>query len=274
MLNIRRSRVGQKLKTIGVLLLGSYILLALLLYAFQERMVFFPSELPQDYNYEFTYPFEELFLKIDSNTTINALHFKNYNPKGVVLYFHGNAGNLSRWGHVSENFMVRGYDVLVMDYRTYGKSKGKLTQESFYTDAQFCFDYLKNKYNEDNIIVYGRSLGSGIATFIASANNPKQLVLDTPYYSIAEVAQHRFPIFPVKPLLKYPFLSNKYIGNIVCPITIFHGTKDLVIPIESALKLYEKAPKPNTKFVKIENGNHNNLSDFDLYQDQISLLFP
>ncbi|GAA4269380.1 alpha/beta hydrolase [Hyunsoonleella aestuarii] len=274
MLNIRRSRVGQKLNTIGVLLLGIYIFLGFFLYAFQDRMIFFPTELPQDYEYKFSYPFEEIFLKTDSNTTINALHFKNDSPKGVVLYFHGNAGDLSRWGHVSENFMAKGYDVLVMDYRTYGKSKGNLTQESFYTDAQYCFDYLKNKYNEHDISVYGRSLGSGIATFIASVNNPKQIILETPYYSVAEVAQNRFPIFPVKSLLKHQFLSNEFIVNVTCPITMFHGTLDYVIPIGSALRLYEEAPKTNTKFVKIENGNHNDLSDFDLYQDQIEILFP
>ena len=160
-----------------------------------------------------------------------------------------------------------------MDYRTYGKSKGVLNEEAFYTDAQYCYDYLKERYEEASITVYGRSLGTGMATFVASKNNPKQLVLETPYYSITDVAQSRFPVFPANWLLSYKFESFKYMQNIRCPITIFHGTSDYVISYASAKKLFLASKDKNIDFVTIEGGGHNNLRDYDAYRKKIDVLF-
>ena len=137
------------------------------LYFFQEKLLFLPTKLEQDYKFQFNYPFEELFLKTDEEAVINAIHFKVKKPKGVILYFHGNAGDLSRWGNITEYFVDKDYDVLVMDYRTYGKSTGKLSEDAFYKDAQFCYDYLLKQYSEEDISLYGRSLGTGIASYLA-----------------------------------------------------------------------------------------------------------
>lgn len=239
------------------------------LYLLQEKILFLPTTLVQDYNYEFRYPFEELFFETAEDVTINAIHFKAENPKGVILYFHGNAGDLSRWGIIGEHFVSLNYDVLIMDYRTYGKSKGKLSEQGFYDDASYCYSYLLQQYNEDDIILYGRSLGTGIATYLASKNEPKQLILETPYYSILDVAKHRFPIFPVKGLLKYEFPSNTFITSVKCPITMFHGTADSVIPYRSAQKLNDISPKEFTNFITIEGGKHNNLISFGKYKEGI-----
>lgn len=241
-----------------------------LLYAFQEKLLFLPTVLEQDYVYNFTYPFEELFFKTDADTVINAIHFKIENPKGVILFFHGNAGNLSRWGNLAEYFVEKQYNVLVMDYRTYGKSKGKLSEKALYHDAQYCYDYLKDHYNEKNIMVYGRSLGSGIATYISYKNNPKHLILETPYYSILDVAQSRFPVFPVKKILKYKLLSYKYIKAVKCPVLMLHGTHDKVVPYASAQKLFAASPKGKTTFVTMEGGGHGNLNTFDEYHNYLN----
>lgn len=236
------------------------------LYFLQEKILFLPTELPQDYAYSFDYPFEEVFLNPKENVSINALHFKTENPKGVILYFHGNAGDLSRWGTIAQHFVYLDYDVFIMDYRTYGKSTGKLTEQSFYDDAQYCYDYLLNRYQEDQITVYGRSLGTGMATYLASKHQPKQLILETPYYSILDVGKHRFPLLPVGLLLKYKFPSYSYIPDVECPITIFHGTEDSVVPYSSAEKLHSVAPSEATKFITIEGGNHNDLIEFETYK--------
>lgn len=245
-----------------------------LLYYIQEKMLFLPTELTQDYKFRFSYPFEELFLKTGDNAVINSIHFKAKNSKGVILYFHGNAGDLSRWGITAEYFVARNYDVFVLDYRTYGKSKGELNEEAFYSDAQLCYDYLKKQYSEDNITIYGRSLGTGIATNLASNNKPKQLILESPYYSITDVAQSRFPMFPVEKFIKYKFPSFQFISDVDCYITIFHGTDDLVIPFESAIKLFNVSPKEQTNFVTIEGGDHNNLIDYDDYHLTVSKILP
>jgi pimeloyl-ACP methyl ester carboxylesterase len=242
------------------------------LYFLQEKLLFLPTVLEQDYVYTFNHPFEELFLKTEDEAIINAIHFKVENPKGAILYFHGNAGDLQRWGIITEYFVDKNYDVLVMDYRTYGKSKGVLSEDAFYKDAQLCYDYLKANCSEDQITVYGRSLGTGIATNLVSKNNPKQLILETPYYSILDVAKQRFPIFPVEQLMKYTFPSYHFVEKVTCPITIIHGTDDAVVPISSAKKLANILPKNKIEFVVIEKGTHNNLVEFKDYHKIINKL--
>lgn len=239
------------------------------LYFLQEKLLFLPTVLKQDYQFQFNHNFEELNLETDDGAKLNAIHFKVENPKGVILYFHGNAGDLSRWGLVAEYFVEKQYDVLIMDYRSFGKSTGKLSEAVFYSDAQLFYDYLKKQYDEKDITLYGRSLGTGITTCLASKNNPKQLVLETPYYSILDVAKDRFSIFPVEKLLKYEFPSYKFIKDVSCPIAIFHGTNDEVVPYQSAKKLFEVSPEKLAKLVTIKGGNHGNLSAFDVYHHHI-----
>lgn len=241
------------------------------LYFLQEKLLFLPTVLDQDYKFSFKHNFEELNLKTEDGAKLNAIHFKVKNPKGVILYFHGNAGNLSRWGTIAEFFVDKHYDVLIMDYRTYGKSIGKLSEAVFYNDAQLFYNYLKYYYDEDEIILYGRSLGTGIATNLASKNKPKQLILETPYYSMTDVAQSRFPIFPVKKLLKYKFPTYQFIKEVQCQITMFHGTNDGIVSYTSSEKLFKVAPKPQTTFVTIEGGNHGDLINYELFRSQIKM---
>ena len=215
-----------------------------------------------------------MFLKTEDGAVINAIHFKTENPKGVILYFHGNAGNLSRWGEITEFFVEKNYDVFVMDYRTYGKSTGKLSEQALYKDAQMCYDYILERYKKTEIIIYGRSLGTGMATYLASNNNPKKLILETPFYSLADVAKGRFSLFPTKKLLKYDFPSYKYVQDVICPISIFHGTDDGVIPYASGIKLFNSMEQKDKVFFTIENGEHNNLVEFEAYHSQLQKILP
>ena len=274
MLFIRQKKIKQTVKRALLFLGALYFLVGAFLFFFQEKILFLPSVLPQDYKYEFAHNFEELFLNTDEKAVVNALHFKVENPKGVVLYFHGNAGDLSRWGKTTEYFADKDYDVLVMDYRTFGKSTGKISEPALYSDAQFCYDYLKDRYSEDKITVYGRSIGTGIATYVAANNKPKQLILETPYYNMADVAHSRFPIFPARYFLKYKFPANEFIQDVTCPIYMFHGTDDAVIQYDSANKLFEVAPQKQTKFTVIENGHHNDLIKFEIFRNQMQSILP
>ena len=265
MSSIHQRKIKTILKKILFVLIGLYIMVGTSLYFLQEKLLFMPTVLAQDYQYQFNYPFEELFLKTDEEAIINALYFKVENPKGVILYFHGNAGDLSRWGTIVEYFVAKNYDVLVMDYRTYGKSIGKLSESALYNDAEYSYNFLKEHYNESEITIYGRSLGSGLATYVASRHHPKQLILETPYYSMVYVAKKRFPMFPVKQLMRYKLPTYTFIEQVKCPITMLHGTNDKVIPIESANKLYRTILNNKAIFKVIEGGSHNNLIDFEAY---------
>ncbi|MBT8273904.1 MAG: alpha/beta hydrolase, partial [Bacteroidia bacterium] len=161
------------------------------------------------------------------------------------------------------------YDVLVMDYRGYGKSKGPLSETALYNDGQKCYNYLLQRYAEDDISIYGRSLGAAVASKIAAANQPKRLIMESPFYSVADVAQERFPLFPVKKLLRYQLPNFEHVKSVNCPITIFHGTDDFVVPYTSGEKL---SREKTTQFIAIEGGGHNDLITFEKYRTAIKEL--
>jgi len=237
---------------------------------FQEKLIFLPSVLDSEYAYQFSSPFEEFTISASDGAALNALHFKHDNPKGVILYFHGNAGDLSRWGNMAIPLVNRGYAVIIMDYRTYGKSTGKLSEQALHDDAELFYAYAEEYYGILPILLYGRSLGTGIATQLAAKKAPEQLILETPYYSLVDVAKDRFPFLPVQWLLKYKMESFRYISKVRCPITIFHGTSDGVVPYESGEKLYEEIAGADKQFFTIKEGEHNNLAQFDTYQNGLS----
>ena len=235
-------------------------------YFMQEKLIFLPTKLAADYQYQFAEPFEELFLETEDGASLNAIHFKTENPKGLILYFHGNAGDLSRWGKIASELIKYRYDVLIMDYRSYGKSTGVISEKNLFNDANLFYKYALKSYSEDDIIVYGRSLGTAFAAFVASKNNPRKLILETPFYNLEEIAKKRFPFLPVKYLLKYRFLSNNYIEAVSCPVVIFHGTKDNIVPYNSGKNLSELVPEERLTFISIEGGEHNNLINFKEYK--------
>lgn len=247
---------------------GLYILITVLLYFFQEKLIFQPTKLPQDHHFSFSEPFTEFSITTADGAVLNALHFKRKAPKGVILYFHGNAGDLSRWGEIATFFARKEFDIVIMDYRTYGKSTGKLGEQRLFSDAQLFYNYLLERYSEEKIIVYGRSLGTAMATKVASMNNPKKLVLETPFYNLYDAAKHRFSFLPLKLLLRYRFETNTHIKKIKCPIAIFHGTEDVVVPYASGKQLFEVAPSPK-ELITIPGGDHNNLISFPIFLSKI-----
>jgi hypothetical protein len=222
-----------------------------------------------DYVYDFDYPFEEQFYKTPKNGNIHTLKFKAKDSKGLVFYLHGNAGSLRDWGWVYADFVKNGYDVFLIDYRSYGKSKGKLSESNMNSDVAFLYEEMKKEYPEKNIVVYGRSIGTGMASKLASSTNPKAVILESPYYSIKDVAKKIAPIFPLEILLKYKFKSFKYLERATSPIYILHGTNDNVIPFQSGEKLYELY-KDKIILYKVDGGQHNDLSQYPEYTKMLN----
>lgn len=240
------------------------------MYFLQKKIIFQPTVLAQDFKFELETPFEEVFLETPNNGRIHSIWFKNKKPKGVIVYFHGNKAGLERWSKITEYFAKKNYDVFVMDYRGYGKSTGELTEEILYNDAQSVYDFVKKSYKEQDIIIYGRSLGSGIATNIASKNHPRKVILETPYFSIIDVANSWVPILP-EFLFEYKIKSGDFVKKINCELTIFHGTQDKVVPLSSAKKLYEAANFPK-ELIIIKNATHVNINTFDVYDKKMEEL--
>ena len=135
-------------------------------------------------------------------------------------------------------------------------------------DARLCYKTLQQYFNEDSIIVYGRSLGTHFATLVASENKPRQLILETPFTSLTDVAQSRLPVFPVKWLIRFPFDNRSLIKKITCPLTIIHGTADGVVPYRFGKKLFDAAGK-NKTLITVPGGSHNDLVKYKEYRDAI-----
>ncbi len=254
---------------IGLALVLLYMILLFLTYLFQEKLIFLPTKLSKEYVFEFSQPFEEFFLTTDDGASLNAVHIRNNSVKGVVLYFHGNSRNISSLKEEADLISRRGYDVIFIDYRTYGKSTGVLSEKAIHSDAQLFYDYALKHYQEDEIILYGRSLGSGIATRLAAKNKPHKLILESPFSTAIDAGKHRFPFFPVSWFSKYHFLSTTYVQEVTCPIFILHGTDDSVIPYKLGKKLYGSIPGTRKRMFPIAGGGHNNLKDFDSFHKGI-----
>jgi fermentation-respiration switch protein FrsA (DUF1100 family) len=262
-------KITTNILKIGLIL---YVLILVMMYFFQEKIIFKPTTLPQNYTFSIEVPFQEIYLNGIENGKIHSLLLKSKSSKGLIVYYHGNRAGLERWSKIVTYFIKKGYDVLVMDYRGYGKSTGKRTEKILYNDAQLVYDYAKKLYPENKITVYGRSLGSGLATYVSSKNNPMQMILETPYHSFVDVVRSWFKFIP-KFLMNYQMNSYQYIKNVRCKTTIFHGTEDKVVPLSSAQKLYEEAPQPK-EFILIETAHHSNIGEFEEYHQKINKILP
>ena len=254
----------KKGRKVVVFLLALLLLIMGLLHVFQEKIIFLPEPINKEYVYQFPFDFEEVNLKTKDNQIINALHIKAENPKGIILYFHGNQGNLIRWGEITSYFTQFKYDVFVIDYRGYGKSTGVFNETQMYNDALLSYNYVKKQFPEDKIIVYGRSLGTTFATKVASENKPKHVILEAPFYNLHHAANFEYKVIP-KFLLNFKFTSNEYISKIKSPITIFHGTEDKTTPMEGSKQLFKLISTSKKEFIPLKNGTHHNVRSFEKY---------
>jgi uncharacterized protein len=258
-------------KTLRILGIGvgcGYLLTCLLLYFFQERLLFFPTALPQSFVYPFSERFNEVFLPANG-ATLAALHFTQDNPKGVILYLHGNADSLRSANVYASPFLRRGYDVLLLEYRGYGKSTGVVAEEEqLLHDTQVAYDYLRRTYRDDQIVVYGRSMGSGPAVYLASVNAPRTLILEAPYVSLEDLIAQKAPYLPMF-LLRYPMHSDQRISAVRCPVYLFHGKLDGLIPFDSSERLAALISAPH-QVILVEGAGHPDIPAFPIYHEQLA----
>jgi len=252
-----------------LLLICVITVFSIALYLLQEKFIFINGKiLDRNYKYSFSNKFDEIFIKTDGNNEINALHFKLSNPKGVVLFCHGNKGNLTKWGNRVSYLLEYNYEVLVFDYRNYGKSTGKYNEEQMYNDAISVYNYLKNHFKEENIVVYGFSLGGTFATRISTQNKPKELVLEAPFYNFKKAVQYIYKFAPTF-LLKYQFNTDKDIDKVTAPITVFHGIVDCTTSYKDSKNLIALNLSTKNNFIEIEGGTHHNIREFPIYKEKL-----
>ncbi|HPC33417.1 MAG TPA: alpha/beta fold hydrolase [Syntrophales bacterium] len=248
----------------SVLIAGIF---TLLMGCTQERLLFYPEVLPPDYRYTFPVPCREINIPV-AGAVLNALHFPVADARGIILYLHGNAGSLRTWGEVAGDFTSRGYELFIYDYRGFGKSTGRIDGESqLLADARAVYEYLRKFAPAQRIVIYGRSIGTGMAAYIAREAKPQLLILESPFYSLTDLAARHYPLLPRRLLalvLKYPFPTHQWLPGVACPVYLIHGTKDAVIPYDDAARLATLL-RPPSGLIRIEGGGHNDLNEFGAY---------
>ncbi|MFK7932230.1 MAG: alpha/beta hydrolase [Saprospiraceae bacterium] len=221
---------------IGIFIFFTVMLLSALgvLYVKQESIIFHPDKLSE--NFVFSRG-EEVEIEVEDDIFLNGVLIKTKRSKGVVLYLHGNKGTNRRALFQADNFRNNGYDILVLDYRGYGKSDGYIyAEKQLYQDVQKVYNHLKQSYREDQIVLIGYSIGTGMASFLAATNQPQHLVLIAPYLSITAMKDKFVALIPDF-LVKYKLDNKSHLARATCPVTIFHGTADELIPYQMAEQL-------------------------------------
>ena len=240
-----------------------YCLIGIIVYSVQDYLILLPTPLPANYSYDFDDPFKEVNLPYDDNSNINIIQFQSADTitKGVVLYFHGNRKNISRYRRFVPYFTKPGYEVWMIDYPGYGKSTGEFTEKRVYDWSLIMYKLARQRFSPDSIVIYGKSLGTGVASQLAAIRNCKYLMLESPYYSMPAVFGYYLPVYPVNRMIRHQFPTHEYIPKVTDPIIIFHGTDDGVIPYRHAKKL-QPLLKKNDLLITLQDGRHNNLFSF------------
>ena len=229
-------KIGKWLLTLVFVL---YISACSYLYFQQESILFHPTKLGADYQYDFDVDFEEKVIVGQDGIKLSGVLFKADKSKGLVFYLHGNSGSLSTWVSAAKTYTDNNYDCFILDYRGYGKSEGEIiSQNQFYSDVEIAYDSLCKDYEEQNIIIVGYSIGTGPAAMLAAKSDAKHLILLAPYYSMVDMMNNQYPFIPDY-FLEYKLKTYEFIPKVKSPISIFHGDKDEIIYYGSSVKLKE-----------------------------------
>ena len=261
---------AKTLAALAGLALLCYAGLIAALYVMQERIIFPGSKLPADYKFSFDQPFTELQIPVPG-ASLNALHIKQPAPRGVIFFLHGNGGDLSTWTTGVDFYRKVNYDLFIIDYRGYGKSTGKIESEAqLHADVRAAWDSVAPQYRARNIpiVIYGRSLGTGLATYLAREVNPALLVLVSPYTSLLAASKRAYAIAPDW-LLKYPLRTDSVIGEIKSPVMLIHGKADGLIPHTESEQLRPLVKSP-VDLLLVDGAGHNDLHQFPVYLDALA----
>lgn len=266
-----RKLLGSAFRIAAVAALA-YLLLLGYLYAAQESLIFVGTKLSPDYAFEFDLPHRELTIDADG-AALNALHFRQPNPRGLVFFLHGNGGNLRSWTSGADYYQKVNYDMFMFDYRGYGKSTGTVeSEEQLHADVRLAWDTVVSEYAGKPVVLYGRSLGAALAVRLATEVDPDLLVLVSPFESMLAMASAQYPIVPTA-LVRYPLRSDELIANVKAPILFVHGDRDTLIPISHSRQLIELATSP-TRLLIIENADHNDIHRYPSYLDGLAEALP
>ena len=234
----------------------AYIIIVLFTYLYQRKLLYHPSE----NNYtgdEIQFDYKEVFIEVDKDIKLKSWFLeKDLKKNKTILYFHGNAGDLTNRVHKLNELNKLDVNILIISWRGFSGNPGKPTEKNLYNDARKSVEWLNMVgVTNKNIILYGESLGTGVATELGQNNSFSGIVLESPFTSIADAAKIYYPYLPVNLLLKDRYDTIKKIKNIKIPVLIMHGKKDNIVPFFMGEKLYQMANEPKYKYFS-EDDDH------------------
>ena len=241
-----------------------YLIVLGFLYLYQRNLMYFPGGEREPIEHITDVLPETITVHPEEDIELQGFYWPAQDPgKPTIVYFHGNAQAYEFWMDKLKVYVDQGYGAYFTDYRGYGGQPGTPTEEGIYQDARSFIKGLKgySGLTDQDLVLYGESLGSGVAVQMATEFDAKALILESPYSATVDVAQDRYWIFPARFLMKDQFLSREKIDDLTMPKIFVHAQRDMVIPIKFATKLYERAAEPK-EFHVIAKAGHNNLYDF------------
>ena len=250
---------------------GSFCLYVFLM---QGRMIFYPNvpsrkltASPADVGLDY----EPVTLTTSDQVKLQGWFIPASDAIGTLLFFHGNAGNISHRLDSLKLFHDLGLSTLIIDYRGYGRSQGSISEHGTYLDGEAAWDYLvrARKIPARRIVIFGRSLGAAIAAHVAAVEKPGALILESAFTSVPDMGARLYPALPVRLLSRYEYNTRKMLLAVSCPVLIIHSPHDDIIPFENGLQLYESAREPKM-FLKMKGGhNEGFLVSGQVYRDGI-----
>lgn len=227
------------------------------LFVFQSNYVYYPERTlvadPSDIGLDF----EDVLFRTEDGIKLSGWFIPSQKSRGVVLFCHGNAGNISHRLESIQIFNQLGLDVFIFDYRGYGQSEGKPSEQGTYQDAEAAWWYLteERQVPPGDIIVFGRSLGGAVAAWLSQSHTPGALILESTFTSLGDIAAKFYPYLPVRLLLRFQYTTADYLGRVDCPVLIIHSHDDEMMPFSHGCQLFETANEQK-RFLGIY-GSHN-----------------
>jgi len=246
-----------KLLIVGI---GAYAALSIYVYFMQSSMIFYPNmpgrnlvSTPEDIGL----PYQDVEFFTEDNIKLHGWFIPNKKAKATLLFFHGNAGNISHRLDSIAIFHDLELNVFIIDYRGYGQSEGKITEKGTYRDAEAAWNYLTQTQglSAKPIIIFGRSLGASIASWLAQKHTPAALIIESGFTSVPSMGQRFYPFLPVRWLTHFQYDTQKYVKNASCPVMVAHSKNDEIIPYDEGREIFAAAAEPK-QFLEM-SGGHN-----------------
>jgi len=243
-------------KRLFLVLVSGYIILLILMFAFQSKLIYFPSTHIDANPKSIGLRYESIIFQAEDKTKLHAWYIPKKGAKTTLFFLHGNGGNISHRLDSIRVFNALKMNVFIFDYRGYGDSLGSANEQNTYDDARSGWDYLLKSKNlkAEDIIIFGRSLGGTIAANLGSSVEPKGIILESTFTTTKELASHHYPFVP-KSLIRFSYETTNYLKGINYPVLVIHSEDDNIIPFKYGKAVFKNANEPKT-FVKIR-GNHN-----------------